>query len=260
MPLNLAPSPTEALSDAINRLIDDALQKDNASRPPRTYLGASRLGEECSRQLWYEYHQSDKREPFEGRILRRFRMGHMHEGETSDWLILAGFDLRRPIEGDPRFEFFTEDGKLGGHIDGVLCGGPAEIELPWPLLWEHKIMKASVWRATKKHGVEIEHPTYYGQQVVYDYKLGLRGSLFTALNTDTSELLFEYVPPNHGKARELLELKGRRIVDSPNEGDMPRIAATMTDYRCKLCDFQAHCWRKTEQPKHAPAWAPWLKV
>lgn len=42
------------LSERIASLIDAAMQAENQAQTPRDYLGASRLGAVCERQLQYE--------------------------------------------------------------------------------------------------------------------------------------------------------------------------------------------------------------
>ena len=52
-------------SDRINHLIDEAL----TGRPERSrdYLGGSRLGGECARALQYEFFNTPRDRPFDGR-------------------------------------------------------------------------------------------------------------------------------------------------------------------------------------------------
>lgn len=258
MPLNLAPSAGEKLSTSINGLIDYALQQENALQKRRNYLGASRLGEECMRKLWYEHHEPMKARLFPGRILRRFRLGHMHEDETARWLLLAGFNLVTiDTVTAEQFGFMDGDAPIGGHIDGKILGGP--LDLPYPLLWEHKVMKSSSWTKFVKSGVEVSHPVYYAQCVIYATKLELTHTLFTALNTDTSELHFELIENNAGRANAMLE-RGRKIVTASSEHDMPRCATVETDFRCRWCSFNAHCWRPDDRvakpiPSVLPSWA-----
>lgn len=258
MPLNLAPSAGEKLSAEINAEIDAALQAENAKQKRRNYLGASRLGVECMRQLYYEYNVPEKAEPFPGRVLRRFRLGHWHEDETAVWLRAAGFMVLTIDERTgEQFSFMDGDAPIGGHTDGVITAG--KVDLPYPLLWEHKVAKASSYAKCVKSGVELSHPVYYAQCIIYMEKLGLEACLFTMLNTDTSEFHFEMVNANQGMARALLE-RGRKIVTASSEHDMPRVAPVETDFRCRFCSFKDHCWRPDERvakpiPSVLPAWA-----
>lgn len=244
MPLNLAPSSIELLSKTINAEIDAALQAENAKQKRRNYLGASRLGEECMRKLWYEHNTPEKATPFPGRILRRFRLGHMHEAETAKWLQAAGFDLHVSDFAGEQMGFMDGDAPIGGHIDGVIHSGP--IPLPYPVHWEHKIAKASSYAKFFKEGAEKSHPVYYAQCVIYATKMGYTHTLFTMLNSDTSELHFELIENNAGRANALLE-RGRKIVTATSEHDMPRIAAVETDFKCRWCSFNEHCWRPDDR-------------
>ena len=51
----------------------------------------------------------------------------------------AGFDLRTHRTDGEQFGFVTANGRIRGHIDGVIVGGP-DIGMPWPALFEHKAL------------------------------------------------------------------------------------------------------------------------
>ena len=77
-----------SVSGQIEWLIDHAMQKRNDAQTPRTYIGGSRLGASCERQLQYEYVKAplDQGKGFSGRILRVFERGH----QTEDMVIGCG--------------------------------------------------------------------------------------------------------------------------------------------------------------------------
>lgn len=240
--MNFAPT----LSDQINVLIDAHLQRENANRPVRDYLGASEIGQECERRLGYSYHNYP-REEFPGRALRRFRLGHIHEDETVAWLQGAGFSINHSQAG-----FSLAGGRFKGHIDGIAAtGGP--LDLPYPLLFEHKIMKASIWRAYVKHGVRKEHPTYFGQVQTYNRQFGLLNTLFAGLNADTSELHFELIPYDAVYAEQQIE-KAARVLSSKDPLELVRIASVSTDFKCKWCPFRESCWAPPKVAAVKPSW------
>jgi hypothetical protein len=253
--VDLSPSSTEILSGKINALIDRALEKENAAQERRTYLGASRIGVECERRLGYEYHGHDG-DPFPGKAIRRFRLGHIHEDETVRWLHMAGFVLRTHKEDGSQFGFSVADGKFAGHTDGVLMGGP-DIGLAYPGQWEHKIAKASSYAGMAKHGIKKAQPTYYAQAQIYMRQFSLAWCLFTVLNSDTSELLFEIIPYVAAEAEALIE-KAARIIESASPMDLPRIASVETDYRCRFCPFKGQCWAAPKASLDAPK-PNWLR-
>jgi hypothetical protein len=222
------------LSQTLNALVDNALEVDNASQPPREYLGASEIGDLCERKLAFKWHKHPA-EPFKGRGIRRFRMGHIHEDETARWLKMAGFKLTGEQLG-----FSLADGKFSGHVDGFITDGPVGL-LPYPVLFEHKIMKSNIWRALTKSNVETEHPKYFGQLQIYMRQFGLTAALFTALNTDTSELHFELVGYDPAKAEVYID-RAQRILSSESPQELPRIGRSEFDFLCKFCPYKAACW------------------
>ena len=63
------------------------------------------------------------------------------------WLRDAGFDLRTRKADGEQFGFSVADGRLQGHIDGVIVGGPEGFA--YPALWECKMPATSpgaIWK------------------------------------------------------------------------------------------------------------------
>jgi hypothetical protein len=89
-------APADQAATRLNVLINAALVSADRAKPPRDYLGASRIGEPCSRKLVYEYTRAPKDDGryFDGGILRIFDAGHQFEDLCIRWLRTAGFDLR----------------------------------------------------------------------------------------------------------------------------------------------------------------------
>lgn len=260
--MDLSPSFTESLGARINAAIDAALEAENAAQARRTYLGASRIGEECQRRLAYEFHGAEG-EPFAGKTIRRFRLGHIHEDETARWLRLAGFVLHTQGADGEQYGFgiapHPETGapRFAGHCDGVITTGP--VDLPYPCVFEHKIMKSDIWRDCQKNGVEKVHPIYHAQCIIYTAAFGLSGALFTALNSDTSEIYAEWVPANPTLDAQLRD-KAARVIESRVPEDLPRVAGVATDYRCKWCPFRLKCWSEPTQSRHTVARPTWMRA
>ena len=183
-----------SLSAAVNAHIDEALLARHRLQAPRDYLGASRIGEACARRLAYEYAHTpkDPDKAFTGQTLRIFAAGHTFEDLTIEWLRAAGFELRTRRRDGGQFGFETAGGRIKGHIDGVIVGGP-DVGVSWPALWEHKALKAKSWTDVVKRGVELSKPVYYAQLQIYMAYMELETALFTCLNKDTQELHHERV-------------------------------------------------------------------
>jgi hypothetical protein len=231
------------LSSAVNAHIDDALTARHRLQTPRTYLGASRIGEACSRRLAYEYMRTpeDPDKAFSGQTLRIFAVGHQFEDLTIGWLRDAGFELRTQRRDGGQFGFETAGGRIKGHIDGVIVGGP-DIGIAWPALWEHKALKAKSWTDVVKRGVALSKPVYYAQLQLYMAYMELEVALFTCLNKDTQELHHERVELVPHVAQALSD-KAADIIRAVECNDLPpRIAASPDFYICRFCPFHSTCW------------------
>ena len=239
--------------EQVTAVIDEALTAEHASRTPRHYLGASRLGVACERALQYEYAQApvDPGRELPGRVLRIFEVGHALEALAIRWLRLAGFDLHTEKADGGQFGFSVAGGRIQGHVDGILAGGPETLGLAYPALWECKTMNARAWRETVKRGVAQAKPVYAAQIAVYQAYMeasvpgiSRHPALFTAINKDTQELWFERVPFDGGLAQRMSD-RAVRIIQATEAGELlPRLATTPTHYECKGCAWQERCWSK----------------
>ena len=232
-----------SIADRINARIDEAMIGRNKKQKPRDYLGGSRVGEPCARRLVYEYANTpvDEGKDFSGRILRVFDAGHKFEDLSITWLRLAGFDLRTNKRDGSQFGFSAADGKLTGHIDGVIVAGP-EVGIAWPALWEHKALNAKSWNDLVKNGLQLSKPVYYGQAQLYMAYMELEVALFTALNKDTEELYHEVVALDPAEAQRLSD-KAVAVIRAAEHGELlPRIAATSDFYLCRMCPYAERCW------------------
>jgi hypothetical protein len=147
----------------INDLLDAKLLERHKNQEKRDYLGASMLGDECVRkiQLQYMKHESE----ISAQNLRTFAIGHCLEVLIAEWIKLAGFDLKTRNENDEQFGFSIADGKIAGHCDGVIFGGPNFLK--YPALWECKTLNNKSWTDTAKRGVLVTKPLYYAQIQLY---------------------------------------------------------------------------------------------
>ena len=232
-----------AVTERINALIDNALVDRNRAQTPRTYLGGSRIGEPCARKLVYEYTRAplDAGKGFDGRTLRIFDAGHQFETLSIRWLRAAGFDLRTHRSDGEQFGFVTANGRIRGHIDGVIVDGP-DIGVAWPVLFEHKALNSKSWTDTVKQGVQRSKPVYFAQLQIYMAYMDLGSALFTALNKDTQALHHEIVAFDARVAQALSD-KAVEIIRAAEAGELPpRIAASPDFYLCRWCAYAQRCW------------------
>jgi hypothetical protein len=182
------------VSEKLSAIVDKAMTELDSVKPRRKYLGASRWGHHCDRTLGYEYHAVDK-DPgrgFKGRTLRIFDMGHDGEERVAEYLIKSGFELVTLGKDGKQMGFSLEEGKLKGHVDGIIMSGP-DLGLPWPALWENKALGDSTFTKAVRMGIKDSNNTYYVQAQVYMTYTNLRWCLFTCINRDTGELHAEII-------------------------------------------------------------------
>ena len=239
------------IQEQIGELIDAALRQQRDSQAPRSSLGASRLGVACERALQYEYLQTtvDHGRDLPGRVLRIFEVGHTLEDLAIRWLRMDGFDLYTQRASGGQFGFSVAGGRIQGHIDGVLNGGPTERGMAYPALWECKTMNDKNWRDTVKKGVAVAKPVYAGQIATYQAYMepsipGISDNpaLFTAINKDTQEIWSELVPFDGGLAQRMSD-RAVRVIRATEVGEqLPRIATEPGYYECKYCAWANRCW------------------
>lgn len=221
-------------------LLDDAAA--SLMSPPRAYLGGSRLGEECARKLQYEY-RGAKRKPIGATTHNIFAIGHASEDAVAK-LLGEIFDLRTEKPNGKQFGFSVAGGRIAGHIDGVICGGPEELG-PYPYLWEAKAVAHKYWMAIKRNGVAKERPVYAGQVATYQAYMELteNPALFSVCNRDTGEVYFERMPFDPALAQECSD-RGVSVLQAEDAGELlPRPYPDETFFKCRFCDFAEECWR-----------------
>jgi hypothetical protein len=175
----------------------------------------------CERALQYEFVKApvDPGRETDGRILRIFERGHVMEDCMVDWLRAAGFDLRTRRANGEQFGFSAVDGRLQGHIDGVIVGGPEGFA--YPALWESKCLGAKSWRELQKNRLAVAKPVYHAQVVLYQAYLQLHEhpAIFTALNADTMEIHTELVPFDAALAQRMSD-RGLRVISATEAGEL----------------------------------------
>ena len=244
-PLLQSHSKTDPVADHIKEAVDQAIVANETKRERRAYIGASSIGDECSRKIQYRYlnYPIDPDKAFTARTLRIFQFGYEIEDYTAKWLRDAGFDLRTEDKDGKQFGFSIADGEIKGHIDGVICDGP--VAMDYPSLWECKSANDSKFKAFVRHGVTKANLTYATQLALYQTYMDLHENpaLFTVVNKNTSEVYYELVPYN-GNLAQAASDKAVNILTAAKAGDiLPRIAQSKDFFLCKFCEFRETCWK-----------------
>lgn len=215
----------------VAKLVDDYLVSKQKEEAPRDYLGASILGTECDRALWYKV--KEPRQAVEGRRQMIFDIGHSLEDYIITLLKGAGIQFYDNPDGG---QWGFVDSPIAGHCDGVVYGLP---ESDQPHLLEIKTLGFDWWTKLQKSGLEAYSNTYWVQVHVYMHYLQLENCLFVAMNKDNCELYFERVKYDK-RVADMAILRGKDIAIFTQEPE--RKYGKSNFYKCKMCDFNKKCW------------------
>lgn len=196
----------------------------------RHYIGASSIGSECLRQIWYQANGVKGLE-IPAKTKRTWEIGKRLEGLIIDWLdeadISIGAFIHRTIKSNkvPKFQ---------GHLDGVWIGTGGK----YNAIIEIKTAKDASFKIFATKGVKTWNPQYYAQIQSYMGMSGIHKSYILVLNKDTSELSDELVLYDDDFYQKLEE-KAQMIADSKIEP--PKINGSPLFYKCKMCKFNKVC-------------------
>lgn len=208
--------------------IDKTILDIELAKPSRTYLGASGLGVECDRQLWYSYKMPKKIQ--EARIHRIMHFGFMIEAYAISLLKNSGYEV---FHEDEQTQYRFEDEELAGSMDGVVIIDGV------PHLLEIKSANDKRFGEMKKNGVRSSDPVYYTQMQVYMKYFELEKSLFFAINKNTSEIYMEIVDYDKKEA-DFAVKRGKRIAREELEPE--RKYTSKAFYKCRYCSWREECW------------------
>lgn len=212
----------------------------------RTHLGASVIGKECGRHIWYGFRWFRKSK-FQARMLRLFNRGHLEEARFIAMLLAIGVEVYQQDEKGNQFRISAVGGHFGGSGDGIGINIP-DIPASERCLLEFKTHGDSSFTKLKKSGVRIAKPEHYVQMVVYMHKMGLHYALYGAVNKNTDEVYFEIVHYDTHTADEYVE-RGRKIIMMRQAPDrLPHASPSL--FACKYCDDAGICFGQEDREKN----------
>lgn len=215
--------------------IYEAYEKRYASEPARTYLGASIIGKECARALWYDFRWASKT-TFDGRMYRLFQSGHLEEPRFVADLRAIGVEV---YDVDPatgkQFGFEGHGGHMRGHMDGCARKVPGG-GMKWHVV-EFKTHSEKSFKELRK-GVQEAKPQHYAQMQWYMGKSGMERALYLAKNKNSDELYAERIRFDR-VYYERLQAKAGWIIFSNSPPD--RISDDPKYFLCNWCDHKAVC-------------------
>lgn len=215
---------------------------------PRDYLGASSWGKACKRELAYGWHKFPPEPSTFPREQMHFitEMGHAGEPIVTKALRAAGFELLTENQRTGKqWGFYAADGKLRGHCDGIIMGGPSKLDdgtaLQFPLIWENKMLNDKGWKLVRKHGYKEAKPIYYSQINTYGAYFDIpNGGIVTAVNRDSGQLYMEHIPFDAAEAQRSSD-KAVDVIESESPEEFGRLSDDPDYFGCRLCDFRKRC-------------------
>jgi len=216
--------------------------EDNADDGFREHLGASIIGRECLKSLWFSFRWCTPAD-FSGRILRLFQRGHRAEDIFIADLRSVGVQVWNV---DPRtnkqFNIRFHGGHFGGSLDAILKG---LIEAPKSThVGEFKTHNDKSYKLLTKQGVEESKYEHFTQMQIYMHgsdQLGgkkIKRSYYMAENKNNDDLHGTRTKYNKDVALMLVD-KAKRVIEAPEP--LTGISDNPTFYKCKLCDHQEIC-------------------
>jgi hypothetical protein len=218
---------------ALMPLAEDAYnEKDD---PWRNHLGASLIGRECARELWYSFHWATLKK-FDGRMLRLFNRGHLEEPRFVAMLLMIGCQVWQVDANGKQFRVTGHKGHFGGSMDGVVFDIP---DLPGiSILTEFKTHGDKSFTKLKADGVMAAKWEHFVQMQIYMGKNNLPWALYAAVNKNDDALHLELVQFDPAQYQRYLD-RSAMIID--NQDPPPKINESPGWFKCKFCDYRNVC-------------------
>lgn len=223
--LKLADKTAAAIDAAVLKRSDDGL---------RPHLGASLIGRNCNRALWYGFRWTTKM-THEARLLRLFGRGHREEATLTQLLRDAGITVMT-VDPSTGRQFDFKDGHFGGSMDGA-CVGLPEAPKTWHVI-EYKTASLKMFNKLIAEGVKLAKPEHYAQMQVYMLKMGLERAVYITVCKDDDRLHIERIDFDADFAQSMVD-KAQWIISLPTPPD--GISTDPTWFECKWCDHKDTC-------------------
>lgn len=230
--------------------IDAACVRLYADKDKRRHLGASLIGHECDRHLYYNFRWFSTKEP-DARMLRLWDRGHLAETRYITWLKEAGFILEdRGNDGAGNRLRIAR--MAAGHFGGTADDRTDVIQrynLTEPLLLEYKTSQTGAeFNKLSTETVIGAKPQHYHQMNVYGRFLGLKYALYICGNKNDDDLYVDIVELDWEAADKDVK-RAEKIIFAQVPPD--RIRRTPTYYLCKnLCEYKGVCWDGEQAPRN----------
>lgn len=202
----------------------------------RTHLGASVIGADCMREVWYDWRWVGAEE-IGGREYRLFNRGHLEEERNRQWLELAGCKI---LSEQEKIDFGF-GGHGGGSSDKIILL-PPEFNYSDPVLVEEKTHSDKNFKQVDKHGVQKAKPVHVKQANMYARRLGIKLILYFPVNKNDDDIKPEFLWADPNLA-DICFRKADEIIERQTPPMRPR-GRTKTHHECvHFCNHHSTCWQ-----------------
>lgn len=220
----------QRIKDDINNYCVETLTDEH-----RRHLGASVIGMECHRAIWYAFRWCGY-QIFNGRMLRLFNRGKVEEKLIIEWLRGIGCTV---WEVDPttnkQFRIWGVNGHYGGSADSV---GILPYFPDLPMLLEFKTHNTKSFGHLTSKGVLLSKPQHYAQMCSYGKHYNFKYGIYVAVNKNDDDMHVEIIELDWRLAHDMTN-KAQDIIEA--KFPPPRISDQPSYFECKYCSFWGIC-------------------
>jgi hypothetical protein len=225
------PQPKHSTVAAIYKAFEDA----NSTRDGRG-VSVSKLADDCTRRMFYDFRWVSPNEKPSGRVLRLFETGEIEEQRWIDNLRMIGCEVVSHEPNGKQIMVEACSGHVRGYLDSEILGLP---EAPKTVhVGEMKSHNAKSFADLQKKGVRVSKPQHFGQLQTYMYLRGRERGIYLAVCKDNDELYAERVDLDLDYVLRLLG-KAQRVIDA-NEPPS-RLSDDPEFFGCKWCSHKPIC-------------------
>lgn len=233
--------------EAMKKAVEESY---NGERKRRSYIGASAIGHECSRKIWFsinhdwlEQHYKIIYKPISFKNMAAIEDGHRTEDIVAGWLRKVP-QVTLYTHKDDGSQFGFDWGFMRGHYDGVITG---LLQAPQtPHIWENKCvndkkfndLKKLISQYGEKNALKEWDYQYYAQAVVYMYAEDLPRHYMTVASSGGRDIVSVRTNEDKKTAEALIE-KAKRIKKATQP---PEKIGGKDYFVCKWCEFYDVCY------------------
>lgn len=212
---------------SIKKIIEETIKNKISESETRDYIGASLIGNDCERKIWYEY-QGHEGIPISETLWLIFETGRQIEKMIVCLMKDSNMNIAENVPvNDSDIPWFK------GHIDVVYQDESGKKHIV-----EIKSAKDSSFNLFKKNGLKKWNPQYFSQVQSYMGMYKIFSAVIFVLNKDNSLLAEEWIEFD-AYHYDVLRQKAMRIREASEPPS--RISNSPVWFQCKMCKFREIC-------------------